>query len=102
MQVTSRQFTAVLRIVSKKGFYSILKELGERGELRYHEIQKAAEAAKVVDSRSQVDVALRLMSRLGLLDRAVSNERPPTTRYRLSKKGKETVHYLRQLEEKLS
>jgi DNA-binding HxlR family transcriptional regulator len=101
LQATSSEFTKLLRVVSKKGFYSILKHLGDKSELRYHEILKAALGDKIVDSRSQVDVALRMMVKLGMLDRTIHDERPPATTYRLSKKGKDVLHYLRQLEARI-
>jgi len=54
-----------------------------------------------VRSRSQVDVALRLLTKYELLDRTVHDLRPPVASYCLSKRGKEVVHHVRQLEEKL-
>lgn len=87
--------------MSKKGFFSILKHLGQAGESRYYEIQQAAQKANIVRSRSQIDVALRLLTKYGLIDRTIHDARPPVTSYRLTKRGKDILHYLGQLEEKL-
>jgi hypothetical protein len=66
LQVTSEQFRTILRILSKKGVFSILKHLAEKGEMRYYEIQKAALQAKLVWSRSQVDVGLTIANQIWL------------------------------------
>ncbi|AIF82952.1 putative transcriptional regulator [Candidatus Nitrososphaera evergladensis SR1] len=84
--------------MSKKGFYEILKYIDSRGPLHYNDILRHAQGTKVVDSRGQVNIIVNGLTSLGLLDRAVSLDKPVRTSYSISKKGKLVLEFLMRLE----
>lgn len=87
--------------MSKKGFYPILVYINERGEVHYNDVLRYALSNSVVDSRSTVTVVLNALTDFRLLDRTVSSERPIRTTYKLNKKGKNILQYLKQIEKEI-
>lgn len=87
--------------MSKKGFYPILLFISEKGEVHYNDVLRHALSNKIVDSRSTVTVVLNALTDFELLDRTVSSQRPIRTTYRLNKKGKNILQYLKQIEKEI-
>jgi len=83
--------------MSKKGFLSILKYIARNESQHYIDIQKYA-TRHIAINRSQVDVALSSMSRLGLIEREVLSGKPIRTKYRLTKNGRVVLESLDRLE----
>ncbi|MDG6996948.1 MAG: winged helix-turn-helix transcriptional regulator [Nitrososphaerota archaeon] len=84
--------------MSKKGFYPLLLYINERGQVGYNDTLKHALANKIVDSRSTVTVVLNTLTDMKIVDRTVSADRPIRTTYRLSKKGRNILPMLRQIQ----
>lgn len=96
--VREEPIAAALRTLSKKGFLPILKYIGSHDDSHYIEIQKYATQHVSID-RSQADMALNALSRLGLIEREILSERPIRTKYKLTKKGRAVLTHIIQIEE---
>ncbi|MGH2639744.1 MAG: winged helix-turn-helix transcriptional regulator [Rhabdochlamydiaceae bacterium] len=62
---------------------------------------KYALASKIVESRSTVTVVLNTLTDLGIVDTNVSGARPVRTTYMLSKRGKNILPLMRQIQKEL-
>lgn len=100
--VSKSPFVTLLRDLSLKGVYPVLQFIDKHDDSHYSEIVQYALKEKLIESRSQVDVILRSLTELKLLQRSVRNERPVRTTYSLTKKGKAILHHLGQIEKEAS
>lgn len=94
----TQEFLIFLRIMSKKGFYNILKCVDEQGNVQYNQVLKYAMGNKIVESRASVTIILNGLTNLGLLDRSVINSRPVRTNYSVSKNGHNIIKIFKELE----
>ena len=102
VRVADKHFTAFLREISKKGFYSVLVYISESGELHYSEILKAARSVRVVESSWQINSVLRTLTSLRLLEqRVITTQIPIRTLYSISKSGRAVLQLLKQLENEI-
>jgi DNA-binding HxlR family transcriptional regulator len=84
--------------MSKKGFYEILKHIGEVGNMHYNEVLRYAFDRKIVRSRASITIILNSLTSMGLLERAVIDSKPIRTSYKISKRGKNILDHLRDVE----
>lgn len=93
-----RAFLAVLRKMSKKGFYETLELVCERGSVHYSEILKYDLENKIVKSRATVTLILRGLSKMSLIKRTVVDSRPVRTVYEPTAKGLKLSQLLKEIE----
>lgn len=98
LEKKQENFLIFLRILSKKGFYEILKYVEQKKSLQYNQVQKYAIENKIVDSNASITIILNGLTNIGLLERTVKNERPVRTTYSLTKTGSDVLKKLRELE----
>jgi len=55
------QYPLSITSLGKKGYLSILRHVGSKGQLHYSELQKTAQSSKVIKSSSQLNGALRML-----------------------------------------
>ncbi len=91
-------FLIFLRIMSKKGFYEILKYIDKQKSVQYNQVKKYAIENNIVDSNASITIILNGMTNVGLLVRTVKNERPVRTSYSLSDMGHQILKLLKDLE----
>ena len=84
--------------LSKKGYYDILLFISEKGPAHYSDILGYMLGNKIVRSDATVTQALNSFAKLNLVKRKISQERPIRTNYELTKKGKEFVRHLTELQ----
>ena len=89
----------ILRKLSKKGYYEILLLVSEKKQVHYSEILDYVNENKLARSDASVTGALKTLTNFGLLRRSVSQEAPVRTTYDLTKKGKEFVKHLTDLQD---
>lgn len=89
-------------MMSKKGFYDILKYVKENEGIHYNEVLKYAFDKKIVESRASITIILNGLTDLGLLERNVATSRPIRTTYKISKKGVHVINKLREIEATLA
>jgi DNA-binding HxlR family transcriptional regulator len=103
LQAANEPLIEFLRKMSKRGFLAILIYLAEQGEQNYNEVLHQAQANKVAHSSSQVSAALKTLTRFGLLERTAHSDKTPIQiTYRISKKGKNVLHFIKQIESEIS
>jgi DNA-binding HxlR family transcriptional regulator len=88
--------------MSKKGFYQVLQHINDKGEVHFNDVLNLALSSKMVNSRSQVIAIMNGLTDLGLLERKVSERRPLRTTYSVSKKGRNILNLLREIEKETS
>lgn len=88
--------------MSKKGFHEILTHIEEVGDMHYNDVMKYAFDKKIVRSRASITIILNGLTGMGLLERNVIDSRPMRTRYKVSRKGKSILHYLKELEDEIN
>lgn len=93
------RFAIFLRKMSKKGFYGILQYINEKGPLHYNDVLRHADENGLAKSRYQVTNVLNTLTDYGFLERKISSERPLRTTYSTTKKGKEALNLLSELED---
>lgn len=93
-----QDFAAFLRKMSKKGFYDMLNHINENENIHYNDVLKHCLEKGIVESRASVTIILNGLTDLDLLEREVSQTRPIRTTYRVSKKGRTIIKYLKELE----
>jgi len=85
--------------MSKKGFQEILFHIDKVGSMHYNEVLRYAFEQHLIESRASVTTMLNSLTGMGLLDRTVmTNTKPIRTTYKLSKKGRNILHHLREIE----
>lgn len=94
----SKDFTAFLRIMSKKGFYDMLNHIIDHENVHYNDVLRHCLEKRIVDSRASITIILNGLTELDLLEREVSPTRPIRTTYKISKKGKTVLKHLKELE----
>lgn len=85
--------------MTRKGFLDILAFVESKSAPYYIDVVNHAVGHKLVESRSQADVALSTFTTFGLAERFVSPTKPVRTSYRITKKGKLVLHNLLQIRE---
>jgi len=93
-----REFLAVLRKMSKKGFYETLKFVCEKGSVHYAEILKHDLENHIVQSRATVTLIVRNLSKINLIKRTVMDSRPVRTVYQPTEKGSKLLRHLQEIE----
>jgi len=91
-------FLALLRKMSKKGFYETLKFICEKESVHYAEILRYDLENDIVQSRATVTIIVRNLSKMGLIQRAVIDSRPVRTIYKPSPKGLKLLRHLEEIE----
>lgn len=94
---TNPEFIMFLRLMSKKGFYQILKMIESNTNMGYNEILKNAKKNKWVSGDASITIILNALTKLEFLDRRVS-QKPIRTFYNLTKEGKRILKILESLE----
>jgi DNA-binding HxlR family transcriptional regulator len=94
----TQEFLIFLRMMSKKGFYTILKYVDEQGNVQYNQVLKYAMGKKIIESGASVTIILNGLTNLGLLDRSVINSRPVRTNYSVSKYVYNIIENFKELE----
>ena len=85
---------ALLELLARKGATEVLREL-ERGPKRFSEVVSILGTIVV---RRTIARRLKELEKAGLIERQITEERPPHSIYMLTKKGKETTKLLTELE----
>ena len=96
----SSEFQIFLRLMSKKGFYDILKIINKQ-PLYYNEVLDVAISKKIVSSKASITIILNGLTNLQLLDRSISEQRPIRTTYSITKLGKQVLKNFSSLEYQL-
>ncbi len=91
-------FLIFLRMMSKKGFYDILKHIRKQKSVHYNDVLNYAIDNGVVSSKASITIVLNGLTNLGLLERTVESDRPVRTTYSLSKVGEKIFTKLKDLE----
>lgn len=91
-------FLIFLRMMSKKGFYDILKHIKKHKSAHYNDVLNYAIDNSVVSSKASITIILNGLTNLGLLERTVTDERPIRTSYSLSKDGEKILYKLNDLQ----
>ena len=84
-----------LRIFFRKGIIDVIFYLNEVGEAGYYAIYRQG----FVVSRQTFANLLRMLEKEGLINRRVTDDRPPRVNYSLSQKGGRVASILRSLYE---
>jgi DNA-binding HxlR family transcriptional regulator len=84
--------------MSKKGFFEVLIYVYEKKNVHYNEVLKHVLDKKIVDSKASVIIILNGLTKLGLLERTVTDTRPIRTNYQVSKTGHHVIRNLKELE----
>ncbi len=84
-------FLIFLRMMSKRGFYELLKFVNEKGPVQYNQVQKYALSSKIVSSQASITIILNGLTNLELLERSIVDGKPPGTKYGISKVGKQVL-----------
>ena len=92
-------FLIFLRMMSKRGFYEVLKFVHEEGSVQYNQVQKYAISSRIVSSQASITIILNGLTNLELLERSVVDGKPPGTKYSLSKTGKQVLTKFRSLQD---
>ncbi len=74
----------LLKTLSRKGAREVLEQLS-KSQKRFSQL------ANVIKSRRTLAKRLRELEEVGLIKREVTEDRPPTTIYRLTPRGKEAL-----------
>lgn len=90
-----------LKLIIKKGYYDVLLHVEKNPDIHYNDVLKWALEKKVVASRSALPPMLGDLTDLGLLDRTITDTRPIRTTYKVSKKGKDIIKSLDNLQKNL-
>jgi len=88
--------------MSKKGFYDVLSYVCEKKSVHYNEVLRYVLDRRIVDSRASVTIILNGLTKLGLLERTVTDTRPIRTKYQVSKTGHQIIKNLKELESAFS
>jgi DNA-binding HxlR family transcriptional regulator len=91
-------FLAVLRKMSKKGFYETLKFICEKESVHYAEILKYDLENDIVQSRATVTLIVRSLSKMNMIQRTVIDSRPVRTVYQPTDKGSKLLRHLQEIE----
>jgi DNA-binding PadR family transcriptional regulator len=89
---------AVLRKMSKKGFYETLRFVCEEKSVHYAEILKYDLENHIVKSRATVTLIVRSLSKMNLIERTVMDSRPIRTIYQPTDKGLKLLRHLQEIE----
>jgi DNA-binding HxlR family transcriptional regulator len=88
--------------MSKKGFHDILTRIEEVGNMHYNDVLRYAFDRKIVRSRASITIILNGLTSMELLERTVIDSRPVRTSYKVSRKGKNILHYIKEIEDEIS
>ena len=91
-------FLISLRMLSKKGFYDILRHVKENPGVRYNEVLRHSLEKEIVGGRASITIILNGLTDLGLLERTTSQTRPIRTTYKITEKGNKVLKHLKELE----
>lgn len=91
-------FLIFLRLLSKKGFYEVLKYVHSEKNVHYNQVKKHAIESGIVDSNASITIILNGLTHTGLLRRTVLDKKPVRTIYSLSPSGTEILKKLKDLE----
>lgn len=97
MKKTNSGFLIFLRLMSKKGFYKILKMIELNDKMGYNEVLKEARDNRMVGSDASITIILNALTKLEFLQRKVSTK-PIRTFYKLTSEGKQVLKILKSLE----
>jgi len=95
----NEDFLIFLRMMSKRGFYEVLKFVNEKGPVQYNQVQKYAISSKIVSSQASITIILNGLTNLGLLERSIIDGKPPGTEYKTIKTGRQVLTKFRSLQE---
>jgi DNA-binding HxlR family transcriptional regulator len=87
--------------MSKKGFSEILAYIGEAGNVHYNDVLRYALDRKIVRSRASITIILNGLTSMGLVERTVIDSKPIRTSYKINKRGKNILDFLRDLEDEI-
>jgi len=94
----NQEFLIFLRMMSKKGFFIVLKYVKEQENISYNKVLKHAMDKKIVESGASITIILNGLTNLGLLERSVLDTRPIRTNYRVTRNGQEVIKKFMELE----
>ena len=95
---SSPDFLIFLRMMSKKGFFSLLQYVKEQQTVSYNQVLRYAIENKIVESNASITIVLNGLTNLGLLERTVVDARPIRTNYSVTKNGLEVIKKFKELE----
>ena len=93
-----QEFLIFLRMMSKKGFYSLLNYIKEEENVSYNQALKYAIDKKIVESNASITIILNGLTNLALLERSVINSRPVRTNYKVTKSGNHVIKSFKDLQ----
>ncbi|MDE2589885.1 MAG: winged helix-turn-helix transcriptional regulator [Patescibacteria group bacterium] len=96
--VDRERLIEILRKLTKKGYYEILLFVSDKRQAHYSEVLDYVNEHGLARSDATVTGALRVLTAFGLLKRSVSQETPIRTTYEITKKGREFVRHLADLQ----
>ena len=85
-------------MLSKKGFYDVLKFIKKQKSVYYNDVVNFATQEKIVSSQASVTIILNGLTNLELVKREVTDERPVRTLYSLTKNGEKILIKLLELQ----
>ena len=94
----SQELVIFLRMMSKKGFFSVLKYVRVQENVSYNEVLKYAIDNKIVESKASITIILNGLTNLGLLERSVLASRPIRTNYNVTRNGQTVIKKFMELE----
>jgi DNA-binding HxlR family transcriptional regulator len=98
--VERTELLRILGALSKKGYFEILSYVGQQGikPVHYSSVLGYVMKNKVARSDATVTHALKFFTDYRLLKRIVSQDRPVRTTYELTRRGRELLRHLGELE----
>ncbi len=94
----SQELLIFLRMMSKKGFFIVLKYVKEQKNISYNKVLKHAMDKKIVESMASITIILNGLTNLGLLERSVLASRPIRTNYSVTRNGQKVIKKFMELE----
>jgi len=99
--MNNKHLAELLRTISRKGVLEVILYINENPHSSYTNIQNYIIKEKIVNSQASITIILNGLTRLGLVDREISNKRPIKTGYSLSSMGENVLLKLINLEKTL-
>ena len=98
MEMQGHGMRNVLRILAKKGVYEVFLYMKEHEDQGYNAIVSHMVSEKLVKSKTSANTAITKLASIGLLERRITNARPPRVCYKVNKKGVVVLRCLKEIE----
>ena len=92
--MTTEDFQIFLNLISRKGFYEILKYVNEEEQRSYSKIQEYYTRLEITSNNTSIDVILNGLTNMGLLEKYAEDNKYLETTHMLSKTGKQVLSKL--------